>query len=288
MGNGLATYYKTETRSNAYNTTDRLHTGKEFHSFDGLSWHDNVARFHDTLFPRFTTVDPLAEHAPDVSPYVYCGNNPLRFIDPSGMIERDKNGKIVYSHESMKGFNYEDKEKGLSATGFVEYGFIKTDIGNNINVYNTKNGFVNAEGVVDATTNCFGFVFTNGEFWIQGDQVETILKDDGYAPIYDIKDAQKEDVVIYCAESGEINHVATISATDGTYKGTTVYGKYGIDPAPTTCGIEEGYNRPDGHGNIVQTPTSHIHIYRPPEKDKKNDDNKENRERIHNENIQPL
>lgn len=85
MGNGLATYYKTETRSNAYNTTDRLHTGKEFHAFDGLSWHDNAARFHDTLFPRFTTVDPLAEKDPGSSPYAYCGNNPLLFIDQSDM-----------------------------------------------------------------------------------------------------------------------------------------------------------------------------------------------------------
>ena len=73
MGNGLATYYKTETRS------------KEFHAFDGLSWHDNAARFHDTLFPRFTTVDPLAEKYPDVSPYVFCNNNATRFIDINGM-----------------------------------------------------------------------------------------------------------------------------------------------------------------------------------------------------------
>ena len=85
MGNGLETYYKTETRSNAYNTTDRLHTGKEFHAFDGLSWHDNAARFNDTIFPRFTTVDPLAEQDPGTSPYAYCGNNPLLFIDQSGM-----------------------------------------------------------------------------------------------------------------------------------------------------------------------------------------------------------
>ena len=76
---------ETYSAGNAYNTTDRLHTGKEFHAFDGLSWHDNVARFHDTLFPRFTTVDPLAEKDPGTSPYAYCGNNPLRFIDPDGM-----------------------------------------------------------------------------------------------------------------------------------------------------------------------------------------------------------
>ena len=75
---------ETYNTNNTYAATNRLHTGKEFHPFDGLSWHDNAARFHDTLFPRFTTVDPLAEKDPGTSPYAYCGNNPLRFIDPTG------------------------------------------------------------------------------------------------------------------------------------------------------------------------------------------------------------
>lgn len=89
---------ETYSTGNAYNTTDRLHTGKEFHAFDGLSWHDNSARFHDTLFPRFTTVDPLAEKDPGTSPYAYCGNNPLRFIDPSGKYIVGTNNKRIYMY----------------------------------------------------------------------------------------------------------------------------------------------------------------------------------------------
>ena len=83
MGNGLATYYKTETRS------------KEFHAFGGLSWHDNAARFHDTLFPRFTTVDPLSGKYPHISPYTYCAANPIMFIDPTGMAEFWHNGEVI-------------------------------------------------------------------------------------------------------------------------------------------------------------------------------------------------
>ena len=34
---------------------------------------------------RWLSPDPLAEKYPSVSPYVYCANNPLKYIDPNGM-----------------------------------------------------------------------------------------------------------------------------------------------------------------------------------------------------------
>jgi len=39
------------------------------------------------------TVDPLAEKHPNVSPYVYCGNNPVSYIDPNGMDSTYYNSK---------------------------------------------------------------------------------------------------------------------------------------------------------------------------------------------------
>ena len=37
----------------------------------------------------FYTMDPLAERHYNVSPYAYVLNNPMRFIDPTGMLEDD-------------------------------------------------------------------------------------------------------------------------------------------------------------------------------------------------------
>lgn len=59
--------------------------GKELDRQNGIDWYDFEARYQDPMLPMFTTQDPLAEKMPDISPYVYCAGNPIRFIDPNGM-----------------------------------------------------------------------------------------------------------------------------------------------------------------------------------------------------------
>ncbi len=48
--------------------------------------YDYSARYYDGALGRFTTVDPLAEKYYSWSPYAYCANNPIKFIDPTGMV----------------------------------------------------------------------------------------------------------------------------------------------------------------------------------------------------------
>jgi hypothetical protein len=43
----------------------------------------------DFAFPHFPMVDPLAEKYYSISPYAYCNNNPMRYIDPTGMAYGD-------------------------------------------------------------------------------------------------------------------------------------------------------------------------------------------------------
>jgi RHS repeat-associated protein len=58
------------------------YNGKELDAMHGLNWYDYSARHKDDW--RFTTVDPLAEKYYSISPYAYCGNNPIKFIDKDG------------------------------------------------------------------------------------------------------------------------------------------------------------------------------------------------------------
>jgi RHS repeat-associated protein len=69
-----------------YSITNRYtFSGKEKQTVKDLGWLDFTARMlSDSEIPLFTTQDPLAEKYYSVSPYVYCENNPVNFIDPDG------------------------------------------------------------------------------------------------------------------------------------------------------------------------------------------------------------
>ncbi len=61
--------------------------GKEFDTMHGLNQYDFHARQYDPATLQFKTPDPKAELAYSWSLYVYCKNNPMRYVDPDGMRE---------------------------------------------------------------------------------------------------------------------------------------------------------------------------------------------------------
>ena len=71
------------------------YNGKEFDRMHGLNTYDYGARQYSPALPSWDRIDPLAEEYYSVSPYAYCNNNPIRFIDPDGriVIASDKNAK---------------------------------------------------------------------------------------------------------------------------------------------------------------------------------------------------
>lgn len=52
---------------------------------NGLNWYDYDARQMEAVSGRFTSIDPMAENYCVISPYIYCNNNPVKYVDQTGM-----------------------------------------------------------------------------------------------------------------------------------------------------------------------------------------------------------
>lgn len=60
------------------------YNGKEYDPMHGLNEYDYGARQYDPARGQFTTMDPLCEKYYHISPYAYCGGNPVNAVDPDG------------------------------------------------------------------------------------------------------------------------------------------------------------------------------------------------------------
>ena len=70
--------------STASEVQSRKYNGKEFDNMHGLNTYDYGARQYNPVTARWDRVDPLCEKYYSVSPYIYCGGNPINVIDPNG------------------------------------------------------------------------------------------------------------------------------------------------------------------------------------------------------------
>ena len=60
------------------------YNGKEFVNAYGYDEYDSQARWYYPAVMRTTTIDPLSEKYYATSPYVWCANNPVKYVDLDG------------------------------------------------------------------------------------------------------------------------------------------------------------------------------------------------------------
>jgi RHS repeat-associated protein len=102
-------------------TTDNKYqyNGKEQQTDFGLNWYDYGARFYDPTLGRWHSVDPSAEVYNSISPYVYCGNNPIRLSDLDG---RDWLDKVVgFTNAIVDNATGIDRRGSFSPTDAADY-----------------------------------------------------------------------------------------------------------------------------------------------------------------------
>lgn len=77
---------RTTAGANTNATLQRYkYNGKELDLMHGLKWYDYGARMYDPILLTWNAIDPLCEEYYGVSPYVYCKDNPIKYLDPNGL-----------------------------------------------------------------------------------------------------------------------------------------------------------------------------------------------------------
>ncbi|WP_168803076.1 DUF6443 domain-containing protein [Chitinophaga oryzae] len=101
-------------RGSSYQENRLKYNGKELQSREfgeggGLEWYDYGARMYDVQIGRWGQIDPKVDIYNSISPYNYCLNNPIKYIDPNGedvylIIWYSYNGEI--GHAGIATDNY--------------------------------------------------------------------------------------------------------------------------------------------------------------------------------------
>ena len=146
-------YLQTTTNKYKYN-------GKEQDKFGDFTTLDYGARFYDPAIARWNTVDPLAHLREWVSPYNFVQNNPIKRIDPNGMLDDwvERDNQVVWD-ENITSANDADLKPGDKYLGKKGYGV------------NTKTG-ASIHYKTDGTTSEGSFVI--GEATVTGSMSEHV------------------------------------------------------------------------------------------------------------------
>jgi len=148
-----------------------------------------------------TSIDPLYEKYYSISPYSYCGGNPINRIDPDGMdwFQNSQTGAVVYVSDLHQGAE-KGMEKGWEYMGENNmFMSDKNDIANSDQILAAKNGGNTQVNENNPLTHNDDQVVTS--MFLKGDNATKFMSDRGF----DFKPTQQiryENEITFYPESG--------------------------------------------------------------------------------------
>ena len=132
-----------DVRGGSYNEPHQF-TGHERDQETGLNYAH--ARYYWSDLSIFTSVDPLAEKYPNMSPYVYCAGNPVKYVDPTGM-------EVEITGEQDAAMQVIQKQAGTSVTFTLDkkYGCLSYQINDKDNISGFAHNLITAIDNPDVT-----------------------------------------------------------------------------------------------------------------------------------------
>jgi RHS repeat-associated protein len=207
------------------------------------------ARVYSPTLGRFLQTDPVG-YQDQFNLYAYVGNDPVNNADPTGTIKRYTSGRMIGQPVwSQRG---DPNNRGRPLMRTVEHPGVRQQATLPVGRMQADDG-TPFDGLRDTggpyQSNCHGYTFADGRYWINDDQVQTILDGDGYRPI-SANEATNDDVAIYRQQRGDapadddpIVHSGRVTGRDSG--GILVTSKNGPGEVSTRHG-EGGYNIPGG------------------------------------------
>ena len=171
--------------SSSYDTRYTF-SGKERDEETGYSYFG--ARYYNSDLSVWLSVDPMSDKYPGVSPYVYCGNNPVRLVDEDGRdwFENEKTGDVYYAQNYHKGDEHlidgegwkwlgKNEMFGQSADDVITANLDKADVytqgdsydrvgfsGNNAKEFMSNMGYKNVPTQVVTYDNTYSYSMSDG------------------------------------------------------------------------------------------------------------------------------